>query len=140
MHKSRLAPTRCYVFTVLCSPSSVLRPLSSVLCPLSSVLCPLSSVLCLLLSVLCISQAAQPATNATNSAPSSQIVTLRPGEDAERFVREFGLKPRFMYRHALNGFAFFLSAAQFFKPASSRGEIRSSEPVQKMFFERQNLF
>src|ERR1035437_3395010 len=42
----------------------------------------------------------------TNGPPgAAQIVTLRPGVDLDGLIKEFGLKPSSLYRHALNGFA-----------------------------------
>ena len=42
----------------------------------------------------------------TNGLPgAAQIVTLRPGVDLDGLIKEFGLKPSSLYRHALNGFA-----------------------------------
>jgi hypothetical protein len=49
---------------------------------------------------------ALPQSEVTNGLPgAAQIVTLRPGADRDGLVKEFGLKPNFLYRHALNGFA-----------------------------------
>jgi len=49
--------------------------------------------------------AATPNMVVTNAPPGAQIVTLRPGVDLDGLVKEFGVKPAFHYRHAINGFA-----------------------------------
>lgn len=41
----------------------------------------------------------------TNGPPTAQIVTLQPGVDLDGLIKDFGLKPSSLYRHALNGFA-----------------------------------
>ena len=47
----------------------------------------------------------------TNNPSGLQIVTLRRNADLDGLAQEFGLKPRHVYRHALNGFAAPLNSA-----------------------------
>src|SRR6266404_4129609 len=44
-------------------------------------------------------------TVTTTNPPPMHILMLRAGVDADAVVQEFNLKPKFIYRHALNGFA-----------------------------------
>ncbi|MFI5827661.1 S8 family peptidase [Streptomyces sp. NPDC051578] len=46
-----------------------------------------------------------PLIASTDAVPGQYIVTLDKGVDAAALTRKLGLKPRFMYRHAINGFA-----------------------------------
>jgi hypothetical protein len=54
------------------------------------------------------SQTNSPSNTSTGNL---QIVTLRREVNLNGLVKELGLKPRHMYRHALNGFAVALDSA-----------------------------
>jgi hypothetical protein len=48
----------------------------------------------------------------TNAPMPTHIVTLRPDADSDSLVREKGMSPRVIFRHAFKGFAAALNAAQ----------------------------
>ena len=48
--------------------------------------------------------AASPSVVATNNPPT-QIVCCQDGVDVDGLIKEYGLSPKYIYRHALNGFA-----------------------------------
>jgi len=64
-------------------------------------------LLCALFVPLIPALAAAPSSSTTADA---YIVTLHPGADSGKVAKEFKLKPRHIYRHALNGFAVSLDA------------------------------
>lgn len=47
----------------------------------------------------------------TTNPPPLQIVTLQAGVDVGAVIHEFNLQPKFIYRHALNGFAAAMDSA-----------------------------
>jgi subtilisin family serine protease len=64
------------------------------------------------IALVCVHLSANGQSPAAGNNPTGlQIVTLRRDADLDGMIKEFALKPRHRYRHALNGFAAPLDAA-----------------------------
>jgi len=68
----------------------------------------------------------------TNNPSGLQIVTLRDGGDPDTMVKELGISPKLVYRHALQGFAVHLDAATIAKLKADRRvlAVEPDGPVQ----------